>query len=109
MQTDGAGVELSLSEQIHLVFPKMSRGKTIGWFAEMAAETLYGMQVVTNRRRGVITTLEFFQHPLSKIGHVSLLVRPTLYRLLMTPSVRPRVASAAPAGFVQTPQCLRIG
>jgi hypothetical protein len=49
---------------------------------EMLGESLDGLDVVLDGGRGVVTPLEFLQHPLSKMGHRNLLVTHTLPNLL---------------------------
>ena len=50
----------------------------VGRRLKMPGELLDGLEVRTDGGRGVVATLEFFQHRLSKMGHRNLLVTHTL-------------------------------
>ena len=65
VQTYGAGFQLSLLEQIYLVFSDVFLGETIGSLSKMASEVFNDTQIATNCGRRVITPLEFLQHSLS--------------------------------------------
>ena len=65
MQTHSAGLQLSLLQKKHLIFPDLVLGETIGSLPKITSEVFNDTQVVTDCGRRVITTLEFLQHPLS--------------------------------------------
>jgi hypothetical protein len=50
----------------------------------------------------VITTLEFFQHHFSEMGHRDLLVAQTYLSLLATTGPLPHAQRPPPGGYVQT-------
>src|SRR5437762_9600452 len=59
---------------MQVILPHVFPREVIGSLAKIAGEVFNDSQVTSDCRWRVVTTLEFFQHPLSKIGHVSLLI-----------------------------------
>ena len=71
---DGADTKLPFVEQVHLIGADLFRPKLIRRTAEMFCERRHNPQVAVHGSLRVITTLEFFQHLLAKLGHRDLLV-----------------------------------
>jgi hypothetical protein len=65
---------LPFLKQLDLVFTNMSRAQAVRWLVESSREIFDCADVEARRIFGVITTLEFFQHHLAKLGHGDLLV-----------------------------------
>src|ERR1035437_656698 len=69
-----ACVELLLLKQVCLVLAQMIGSELVGWLMEVLGEVLHDSQVPFYGTLSIITTLEFLQHLLSKLGHRDLLV-----------------------------------
>jgi hypothetical protein len=71
------GLQLALSEEIDLVLPDMLDAEPVWRAVEVGGEPPDGTDVSTCGSLGVITALEFLEHPFSKLGHRDLLVTHT--------------------------------
>src|SRR5215831_6547551 len=58
-------IEFPLLQQIPLEALNMCRSQSIRWFTEILRELFDGEDVAANCGRGIVATLEFFQHLLS--------------------------------------------
>ena len=67
-------IELLVLKQVCLILAQMIGSELIGRLMEVLGEVLHDSQVPFYGTLGVITTLEFLQHLLSKLGHRDLLV-----------------------------------
>src|SRR5215470_4582433 len=68
------GVELSFAEQIRLILADMIRPQLVGRTVEVSRELVNGLEISARGAGCVVSTLEFFEHQLSKMGHWDLLV-----------------------------------
>ena len=71
---DGVRRQLPLAEKVGLVFTNVFRSKLVWRSFEVACKIFDGAQVCACCTLGVISTLELFEHHLSKLGHRDLLV-----------------------------------
>src|SRR5580658_7699648 len=78
MVPDSARIQLSLSEQVHLIGADLFGSELIWSTVKILGEGLHNFQVALHGSLRVITTLELFQHPFAKLGHRDLLVTHTL-------------------------------
>src|SRR5271157_82582 len=107
--------QLPLCEQVRLILPNVLRAQAIGRAPEMSSESFNLANVIPCGSLGVITTLEFFQHHFSKMGHRDLLVTQNLSQpssnqcaANLMRSVRRRAASFSRASrtcWSQYPSC----
>src|ERR1700679_529148 len=70
---------------------------------EIVSEGFHNLQVAIHRSLRVITTLEFLQHHLAKLGHRDLLVTHTLLQRCRNLQAAARDSVRRAGGFVQTP------
>jgi hypothetical protein len=61
--------QLPLTEQVKLVLPDMLRTKPAGSTSEVFGKLLDRKQIGSCGARGIVATLEFFEHPVSKLSH----------------------------------------
>src|SRR3982750_3284664 len=93
---DGSYALLSLVQQIELIGTDLVGPELIGRSMEIVGKALDRLDVSSNGSRRIISTLEFGQHQVSKMGHKNLLV--TRSCIVLSPQVSAtRVASAARA------------
>src|SRR5712691_5147084 len=69
VQLDGPRCQLPLTEQIRLVGAEMGWVQAVGRAFEVAGELLDVLDVVRDRRCGVVATVELVQHRLALMGH----------------------------------------
>src|SRR5882724_355840 len=74
MLDNGVGVILPFAEQICLVLADVIRSKLVGTTVEVARKLVNGSEISADGAGSVISTLEFLEHHLSKMGHRDLLV-----------------------------------
>ena len=72
--------EFPLAEQERLILAEVFWTELIGRPLEVTCEIFDGLEVDAYRSPGVITTLEFLEHHLAKMGHRSSPYDPTLSR-----------------------------
>src|SRR5215831_16910007 len=96
VQANRLDCELPLLEQMYLVLPYVVLVETIRTLAEIASEIFNDSHIRLDCGFREITTLEFFQHTLTQIGHVGLLW-PTRYVRSLPSWVCHAIASAASA------------
>ena len=63
------GRQLPLPKQIELVLTDMLRAKPVGRTMKVFGKLLDRKQVGFCGARGIVATLEFFEHPVSELGH----------------------------------------
>ena len=86
---------------MHLVGANLLRSELIRRTVEVPGECSHHLHVRGYCSLGVITTLELFQHHLSKMGHRDLLVTHTLRQLTL--KCLNDTHAKRVGGFVQTP------
>ena len=91
------GLQFTLLEKIDLILADLLDAESLGRAVEVSGETANRADLGACGSLGVITALEFLEHPFAKLGHRDLLVTHTLSssRHGRIPCVR--VASAARA------------
>ena len=70
---DGARGVFLFVEQVELVSAYLLGSEFFWRLAEVLCKLLYGKNVTTGCCLGIVAALEFFQHPLTKLGHRDLL------------------------------------
>jgi hypothetical protein len=70
-------VELPFPEQIRLILADVIRPQLVGRTVEVSRELVYGPEINARGTGCVVSTLEFFEHQFSKMGHRDLLVTAT--------------------------------
>ncbi len=96
---DRAVGELPVAEQVSSVFADVCRAELVGRTVKMAREVLNDSEVGAPGGIGEVTTLEFVEHHLSKMGHKNLLETRPYRPQRANGSVVAREASAASASF----------
>src|SRR6202051_5035150 len=61
--------QLALAKQVELVLADMFRAKLIGSTMKVFSKLLDREQVRFYGSRGIVATLEFFEHPVSQLSH----------------------------------------
>ena len=94
--------QLSLPEQIRLLFADVLRSERIGWTSKVTGKIFDGLDLAVDGSLSVITTREFFEHHSAKVGHRRSPYDPTLSlpphcRHHTRESVCRRAASSKPA------------
>ena len=74
MLDNRVGIELSFAEQIRLVLADVIRPELVRSAVEISREFVNGTQITARRAGRVVSTLEFLEHQLSKMGHRDLLM-----------------------------------
>ena len=74
MLDNGVGLELPFAEQIRLVLADVIRPELVRRTVEVARKLVNGPEISVRGAGSVISTLEFLEHQLSKMGHRDLLV-----------------------------------
>ncbi len=97
---DRAVGELPVAEQVSSVFADVCRAELVGRTVKMAREVLNDSEVGAPGGIGEVTTLEFVEHHLSKMGHKNLLETRPYRPQRANGSVVAREASAASASFM---------
>src|SRR5467141_2242458 len=92
---DGARCVLPLREQFRLIFANVLRAQAIRRTMEASRKIFHYPDVTSYGRLSVITTLEFFQHHFSQMGHRDLLV--TQIYLSGQATIAPSASRAASA------------
>jgi len=88
--------QLAILKQFRLIFTDVSRVQTIGGTAKSSSKIFHCTKVVAYGILCIITTLEFFQHHFSKMGHGNTSCDPHLHQATEQPMLRTsRAASAA--------------
>ena len=68
MLDNGVGLELSFAEQIRLVLADVIWPELVRSAVEISREFVNGTQITARRAARVVSTLEFLEHHLSKMG-----------------------------------------
>ncbi len=66
---DGPGRQLPIPKQMHLVLADMARAQALGRTMEVLRKVFNRMEIAMCGAWGVVATLEFIQHQLTKMGH----------------------------------------
>ena len=74
MLDNGVGVILPFTEQICLVLADVIWSQLVGTTVELSRKLVNGSEISADGAGSVISTLEFLEHHLSKMGHRDLLV-----------------------------------
>src|SRR6185369_13724503 len=78
MLNDRVVDELTITEQMGDILADLLWGHLIGWSMEIPREIFDRTKISSRGSLGVIATLEFLEHLLSKMGHKDLLVTRTI-------------------------------
>src|SRR6185369_7833820 len=78
MLNDRVVDELTITEQMGDILADLLWGHLIGWSMEILREIFDRTKISPRGSLGVIATLEFLEHLLSKMGHKDLLVTRTI-------------------------------
>ena len=70
---DAVGRQFPLAKQIRLVLADVIGAELVRTAVEVSCELSYRAQLGTQSSLRVVSTLEFFEHQLAKIGHENLL------------------------------------
>src|SRR6266568_8196283 len=74
MMDNGVGLELPFAEQIRLILADVIRTQLVGIALEISREIFNCTEIGARCAGRVVSTLEFLEHQLSKMGHSDLLV-----------------------------------
>src|SRR6266849_3385112 len=74
MLDNGVGLELPFAEQIRLILADVIRTQLVGRALEISREIFNCTEIRARCAGRVVSTLEFLEHQLSKMGHSDLLV-----------------------------------
>src|SRR5713226_9025889 len=84
---NGARRQLSLLEQFRLVFANLLGAQTVWRALEASREIFHYADVTAYGSFSVITTLEFFQHHFSEMGHGNTSCDPHLHQTIEQPTL----------------------
>ena len=94
--------QLPLTKQVQLVLADMLRAKMVGTTMKVFGKLLDRKQIGFCGARGVVATLEFFEHPLSELRHRKYLLCLKSCRHSDLPGYRHKCSSRRASGLVQT-------